>query len=117
MNIEDLSKICLSLESATQDIKWENDLCFSVGGKMFFVMSLDKVPTGASFKVSNEDFEELISKKNFKPAPYLGRYKWVYTDDVSLLSEKEWRAYIKKSYTLIFSKLPKKVRTELTAEK
>ena len=31
---------CRTLPAATEDVKWDNDLVFSVGGKMFMVMSL-----------------------------------------------------------------------------
>jgi predicted DNA-binding protein (MmcQ/YjbR family) len=28
-------ELCRSLPGVTEDVKWENDLIFSVGGKMF----------------------------------------------------------------------------------
>ena len=40
MNIEQLRKYCLSFPHATEDVKWGNDLCFCVGGKMFCVTGL-----------------------------------------------------------------------------
>ena len=39
MNIETLRKICSSLPAVTEDIKWGNDLVFTVGDKMFSVAS------------------------------------------------------------------------------
>ncbi|MBN4071062.1 MmcQ/YjbR family DNA-binding protein [Crocinitomix catalasitica] len=116
MNIEDISKICKSFQSVTSDIKWEDHLCFNIGAKMFFVTSLDKIPTSASFKVSDENFEDLIMQPGFMAAPYLGRYKWVHIDDISRLGKKDWEKHIKKSYKLISSKLSKKLRTELQIE-
>ena len=112
MNIEEVSDICKSFQSVTNDIKWENHLCFNIGGKMFFVTSLENIPTTASFKVSNEDFEYLICQEGIKPAPYLARYKWVHIDNIARLSKKQWGNYIKKSYSLIASNLSKKLRTE-----
>lgn len=117
MNIEDISSICNGLKSVTTDIKWEDHLCFNIGGKMFFITSLDIKPTTASFKVSNEDFEYLITQDGLKPAPYLGRYKWVHIDNINRLSKKEWENYIEKSYLLIASKFSKKKRIELGIEK
>ncbi|HVG41399.1 MAG TPA: MmcQ/YjbR family DNA-binding protein [Chitinophagaceae bacterium] len=35
MDIEEIQKLCPDFLSATEDIKWDNDLVFSVGGKMF----------------------------------------------------------------------------------
>ncbi len=113
MNIEDISIACNRFKSVTTDVKWGNDLCFNIGGKMFFVTSLENVPTTASFKVSDEDFDHLICQDGIIPAPYLGRYKWVHIDDISRLSLKQWENHIEKSYGLIASKLSKKMRTEL----
>lgn len=113
MNIEIISNICNNLQSVTSDIKWEDDLCFNIGAKMFFVVSLENIPTTASFKVADEDFERLTAQPGFSPAPYLGRYKWVQVDDITRLTQKQWDEYIEKSYAAIASKLPKKVKSEL----
>ena len=113
MNIEDLQSICKKLTSVTQDIKWEDHLCFNIGGKMFLVTSPDSVPHSASFKVTDEDFSDLTSREGFKPAPYLQRYKWVYVDDIKRLNKKQWERYITKSYELIASKLPAKMKKQI----
>lgn len=113
MNIEELRKICLSLPSVTEDIKWENHLCFNIGGKMFLICGLDQNPLTASFKVSEDDFVSFSSKEGFKPAPYLARYRWIFSSDTSLLTKKQWEVIIKNSYDLIRSKLPKKILAEL----
>ena len=98
MTIEGLQNICSKLPGFSTDIKWENDLCFLVADKMFLVTSLDKTPVSASFKVTEEEFDEISSRDGFKPAPYLARNKWVYVDDINFLSVKEWEFYINKSY-------------------
>ncbi len=76
MDIESLRQYCLSLPAVTEDVKWDNDLCFSVGGKMFCVASLEP-PFRCSFKVRDEEFEELANQDGFIPAPYMARNKWV----------------------------------------
>lgn len=108
MTLEELRNICLQLEDVTEDIKWGHDLCFSIGGKMFLVTSADETPTTASFKVADEDFEELSERKGFKPAPYLARYKWVWVENINLVNKKEWKQFAQRSYELIKAKLPKK---------
>ena len=108
MNLEELRTICLGLEDATEDIKWGHDLCFSIGGKMFLVTSADETPTSASFKVADEDFDELSERKGFKPAPYMARHKWVWVEDINLVSKKEWKQLAEQSYQLVKAKLPKK---------
>src|SRR5688500_20396757 len=91
MSIEDIQKICKKHRGVTQDIKWENHLCFNVGGKMFLITSPDAVPQSASFKVVAEEFDELCAKKGFMPAPYLAKHKWVHLDDIHRLSAKQWQ--------------------------
>lgn len=110
MTVEELREICLQLKGVTEDIKWEDHLCFSVGGKMFLVCSPDNVPPSASIKVSNEDFELLTSRSGIIPAPYLARNKWIYLADISTFSRKQWSSYIEAAYKIIGSKLPKKLQ-------
>ena len=113
MNIEELRKICLSFPGVTEDIKWEDHLCFCIGEKMFVVTGPDQVPVSASFKVNDEEFELLSNKTGFKPAPYMARHKWIYLDDISRLSKKQWEKYAKEAYTLIASKLPAKIKKQI----
>ncbi|NBA89097.1 hypothetical protein GVN16_25190 [Emticicia sp. CRIBPO] len=113
MNLEELQTMCKSLHGVTEDIKWEHDLCFCIGGKMFLVASLDGTPCSASFKVNDEDFESWCAREGFIPAPYLARHKWVYTDDIKRLTANEWEKAINDSYRLISSKLPAKIKKEL----
>jgi predicted DNA-binding protein (MmcQ/YjbR family) len=112
MNVDFLRKICLSLPAVTEDIKRGNDLIFSVGEKMFCGASLD-APFKCSFKVKDEEFEELSNTDGFVPAPYMARAKWVLVTNPSKLSKKEWEQYIKQSYELVKKKLTKKVREQL----
>ena len=107
MNIEEIQQYCKSLPGVTEDVKWEDDLCFNIGGKMFAVTSLTEKDT-LSFKVNPEEFDLLIETSQFEPAPYLGRYQWI-SMDFTQIPENELRSYLEKSYQLIRSKLPKKV--------
>jgi predicted DNA-binding protein (MmcQ/YjbR family) len=113
MTIEDLQKICRKLNGVTEDIKWEDHLCFNVGGKMFLVTAPDRIPHSASFKVSDECFEEVCNWEGFIPAPYMARHKWAHLDDISRLNKKQWEEFIKQSYNLVASKLSAKLKKEL----
>lgn len=113
MNLEIISELCKELNGVTTDIKWEDHLCFNIGGKMFFITSLDQQPTSASFKVDPADFDELTEQEGIIPAPYLARYKWVRIDDIERLSKEDWRKHIQTSYKLVASKLTKKLQKEL----
>ena len=104
-----LRKICSSLPAVTEDIKWGNDLVFSVGDKMFCVASLEP-PFSSSFKVHEDEFDELSNQNGCMPAPYMARAKWVLVTDPSKLNKKEWERYVKQSYELVKIKLTKKLR-------
>ena len=113
MNTEDIRTICLGLKGATEDIKWGHDLVFSIGDKMFCVVGMDEVPVSASFKVPNEDFDELSSQAGFRPAPYVARYKWVLVDDINILPKKRLEKFLNESYRLVKEKLPAKIKKSL----
>jgi predicted DNA-binding protein (MmcQ/YjbR family) len=113
MSIEDIQKICKKFPHVTEDIKWENHLCFCVAEKMFIVTAPDASPVSASLKVDDEDFAELQEREGFKAAPYMARYKWIYVDDIKRFSKKEWQLYLTKAYDLIAAKLPAKTKKKL----
>src|SRR5215203_2414045 len=113
MTIEDIQAICKKLPHVTEDIKWETHLCFSVGGKVFIITNPDSSPVTASFKVSDEDFASLAEREGMKPAPYMARYKWIYADNISRLSKKEWQLYLQSGYQLVAEKLPAKTKKQL----
>ena len=108
MNIETLRELCRSLPAVTEDIKWGHDLCFSVAGKMFCVAGLDG-PLTVSFKVRDDEFDEVSNSPGMRPAPYVARYKWVLVEEIDKLGRKEWEHYVKQSYELVKAKLPKKL--------
>src|ERR1700686_1430506 len=106
MNVEVIRDICKGLPFVTEDIKWGNDLCFMVGKKMFCVALLD-TPFKVSFKVTDEEFGEMINHDGIIPAPYSARYKWILVEDVNIFSKEQWHQYIIQSYNLVKSKLSK----------
>jgi predicted DNA-binding protein (MmcQ/YjbR family) len=112
MNTEQLREFCLSLPGVTEDIKWGNDLCFLIGGKMFCVTGVAG-DSHTSFKVKDEEFEELCERPGIIPAPYMARNKWVAVTAPGKLNTKEWKHYVRQSYEMILSKLPKKVQLEI----
>ncbi|MDI9319423.1 MAG: MmcQ/YjbR family DNA-binding protein [Phycisphaerales bacterium] len=114
MDIEKLRTLALSFKAATEDIKWEEHLCFSVADKIFLITSPDEVPIKACFKVSEEDFETLCSRsETFGQAAHFAKRKWVVIKDINNLSPKEWKHYLQCSYDSVVSKLTKKLRAEM----
>jgi predicted DNA-binding protein (MmcQ/YjbR family) len=112
MNIEQIREFCMSLPHVTEDVKWGNDLCFSVGAKLFCVCDLAGDLT-VTIKVSEEELHELCATESINPAKYTGRYGHVTISDMSRFSDAEWKTRIRKSYELTLAKLPKKLRENL----
>ena len=112
MNVEEIRTFCLSLPHVTEDVKWGADLCFCIGGKMFCVTGLDG-PFGVSFKVKDDEFEELSTTEDIIPAPYVARYKWIFVSSADRFTKAQWEHYIGQSYQLVKDKLPKGVRAKL----
>lgn len=112
MDLKFIRNYCLSLPAVKEDIKWGHDLVFSVGEKMFCVFDMEP-PFRGSFKVPDEEFDELSAKPGFIPAPYMARAKWVTAENILNLSGREWQRSIKQSYELVKARLTKKARAEL----
>jgi predicted DNA-binding protein (MmcQ/YjbR family) len=112
MTVEKMREFCLSLPGTTEGIKWEDHLCFMVAEKMFCISGMED-SSGVSFKVTEEDFDLLTEREGIMQAGYMAKRQWVGVSKRSALKPKEWQHYLKQSYELVRSKLPKKVREEL----
>jgi len=112
MDIETLRDFCRSLPAATEDIKWGHDLCFSVGGKMFTVIDLER-PHPVAFKCTPESFGELTARSGIIPAPYMARNMWVMEQELGeALDRAEFEALVRTSYELVVATLPKSKRPD-----
>ena len=110
MNIEKLRKFCLAFPGATEDIKWGNDLCFNVGGKMFTVTAADSSDAGVSLKTTPDRFAELTERQGIIPAHYVARYHWITIEDLDAVTPAELKELISESYRMVFDKLPAKIK-------
>jgi len=118
MDIEQTRTYCLSFPSVTEDIQWETDLLFRIGGKIFALMALDAAsPYVLSFKCNPEKFAELTELDGIAPAPYVGRYHWVALERFDVLPGAELKRLLADAYQLVLAKLPKKIRTQLQNRK
>jgi predicted DNA-binding protein (MmcQ/YjbR family) len=113
MTIDAVREYCLSMPHATESIQWGNDLLMKVGGKMFAVMALEPARVWIAFKATPEEFAELTERPGIIPAPYSARYHWVGLQTKDALSTPELKQQLRRSYDLVFEKLPKKVRAGL----
>ena len=117
MDVDWIRALCLSLPGATEQILWEHDLVFKVGGKMFAAAPLEPGPLCLSFKCSDEDFIELIERPGIIPAPYAARAHWVALESDSALRRPELEHLLRKAHALIVAKLSKKLQAEILAAK
>jgi predicted DNA-binding protein (MmcQ/YjbR family) len=112
MDNEALRHFCNSLHSVTEDVKWGDDLCFCIGEKMFCVASLSG-GFSVSLKVKDDEFDTLSNSAGIKPAAYVARYKWITINEADRFSKSQWEHYVRQSYDLVRSRLPKKVLDNL----
>lgn len=107
---------CRKMPHATEDIKWETNLVFSIGGKMFAVFDNEKLQN-FSCKVDPVEFPRLINMPGISPAPYLARHHWVYMQRDANLPTAFLKELLSESYQLVLEKLPRSVQAKLKGGK
>lgn len=105
MNVDTIREFCLAFPHATEKLQWGDDLCFKVGDKIFVMLGLDN--PRLCFKCTPETFAELIEREDIRPAPYVGRYKWVMLDRLDAVDWNELGELIRQSYEMVAAKAPK----------
>ncbi len=105
MNVDTIREFCLAFPRATEKLQWGDDLCFKIGGKIFVMLGLDN--PRLCLKCTPETFAELIEREDIRPAPYVGRYKWVMLDRIDAVGWEELRELIQRSYAMVAAKAPK----------
>jgi predicted DNA-binding protein (MmcQ/YjbR family) len=105
VNVDAIREFCLAFPEATEKLQWGDDLCFKIRGKIFAMVGLDN--PRLCFKCTPESFGELIEREDIRPAPYVGRYKWVMLDRLDAVVWDELRELIRQSYDMVAAKAPK----------
>jgi predicted DNA-binding protein (MmcQ/YjbR family) len=113
MNTDAIREFCLGFPDATEKLQWGDELCFKIGEKIFVMLGLDN--PRLCFKCSPETFAELIEREDVRPAPYVGRYKWVMLDRLDAIPWNELRDLIEQSYEMVAAKA--KIRKEVGKKK
>jgi predicted DNA-binding protein (MmcQ/YjbR family) len=106
MKVDAIREYCLAFPAATENLQWGDDLCFKIRGKIFVIVGLDNPQL--CLKCTPEIFAELIEREDIRPAPYVGRYKWVMLDRLDALRGDELRELIRESYEMVAAKAPGK---------
>jgi predicted DNA-binding protein (MmcQ/YjbR family) len=114
MNIEDFRSYCLSLKGAEESLPFDDEiLVFKVGGKIF---SLTGISLFASVNLKCDPEKAMELREQYPaviPGYHMNKKHWnTILMDGSIFDRllKEW---IKDSYELIVSSLPKKIKQEL----
>lgn len=107
-----LFELCRKLPGVTEDVKWGNDLVFSVGGKMFAVFDLPEAES-IGLKVDPTVFSVLIQQPGIEPAPYMARHSWVKLESRSVMPRAALEELLREAHAIVAEKLPKKVRAGL----
>jgi predicted DNA-binding protein (MmcQ/YjbR family) len=108
VNIDSLRAYCLSFQNAIEKLQWGDELCFKTGGKIFVMLGLDK--PCLCFKCTPGVFAELIEREYVRPAPYVGRYKWVMLDRLDAVGDAELEELIRQSYDMVSAKAPSRAK-------
>jgi predicted DNA-binding protein (MmcQ/YjbR family) len=107
-DVEWIRKLCLSLPDTTENIQWDEDLCFKVRSKLFTIVDLSQGSLApVCLKCTPEKFDELLEVEGISQAPYVGRYKWILLANSNVLPAAELEALIRQSYDLVVAKAPK----------
>ena|SRR5438477_6676770 len=109
MNIDSIRAFCLSFPSATEKLQWTDNLCFKIRGKIFVMLGLDN--PRLCFKCAPEVFADLIEREDIRPAPYVGRYKWVMLDRLDAVPEFELEDLVRQSYEMVSAKAAKSAKS------
>jgi len=114
MTRQQLETCCGHWPGFTRDIKWGDELVFSVAGKMFVLTRNEPGLVRQLFvKVAQERFLELTDQPGIVPAPYLARHQWIKIDEPRRFTTGELRDFVRESYALVRAKLPKKTQLAL----
>jgi predicted DNA-binding protein (MmcQ/YjbR family) len=108
---DELHAAAMALPGATFDIKWGEDHCYSVGGKMF--AAVDAGYSQLGFKATEIAFEALIATGRATPSKYLARAHWLNMRDLASLDATEVTGWLKTAHGLVAAKLTRKARAEL----
>ena len=114
MDAASIQKFCHGLPGTTEDLKWGCDIVFSVGKKMYAVIGIPEgEPMSLAFKTTEDIFRQLIQQEGIDPAPYLARHHWVRLSHLGALDGEMLESFLRDSYRLVFSRLPKKTRAAI----
>lgn len=117
MNIETLRDFCLSLKGVEERTPFGPDtLVFYVKDKMFCLMNIDEFDF---INVKCDPEEAILLREQYSevtPGYHMNKTHWNSVATSGKISDKLMMEWIRNSYELVISKLPKKTRQELSGK-
>jgi predicted DNA-binding protein (MmcQ/YjbR family) len=122
MDNERIRAICMALPHVAETMNWGHHLVYwagdrDIGGKMFAMTDLDGSGTGVLwFHCGPERFHELLETAGIIASPYLAKAHWVTLERWDVLRSREIEAELRMAHSLIFEKLPRRVKAVLALQ-
>lgn len=115
MNIETIIEYCLSKKGAVEDFPFDEEtLVFKVGGKMFALIPLEKIPLQINLKCDPEKALELREQfEDVQPGWHMSKKYWntiILDGNIRWNDLKEW---IDHSYDEVVKGLKKSERDKI----
>ena len=116
MKLEEIREYCLQKKGVTEDFPFdEKTLVLKVAGKMFCLFNIEGEHPSVNLKCDPEEALFLRDKyEEVKPGYHMNKKHWNTVSLSGVLSSEEILRQLENSYNLVFGKLPKKVREDLT---
>lgn len=115
MNIETIREYCLGKKGAEEDYPFDEEtLVFKVGGKMFVLIPLEKIPLQINLKCDPEKAIELREQfEDVQPGWHMSKKHWntiILEGNIRWNDLKDW---IDHSYDEVLKGLKKSVRIKI----
>ena len=115
MNIEEIREYCLSKKGVTESFPFDEDtLVLKVMGKMFALISLEKIPLHINLKFDPELAVELREKyESVLPGYHMNKKHWNSIIVDGSIHSNEIKNWMDNSYTLVVQGLKKTEQEKL----
>ncbi len=114
MNIQDFRDYCLLKPGVTEEFPFDTStLVFKVGGKMFTLANVDEF-SSINLKGDPEEIVRLIDEyPAVQPGYHMNKKHWITVMIDGSVSDKLIKEWIDNSYRLVWSGLPKKLKSSI----
>lgn len=112
MTREAIRAFCMSLPHVTERFQMHH-AGFQIGGKTFAMLNLEVEGMALCFKVTPEDFEELVEIPGVIQAHYMAKKQWVALTEWDALPAAELKKWLVKARVIMLGKLSKKMQAAL----